>query len=62
MAGPQSKIICDVIEEANGVEKIEALQQHQNIEIYKLAYTLIETYFQSEVSSQCVCLLSENIC
>ena len=50
MAGPQAKIICEAIETANGVEKIEALQSHENIEIYKLAYSLIENYFQGEVS------------
>lgn len=53
MAGPQVKLISDVIEEAGGVERIEALQQHENIEIYKMAYNLIEKFFQAEVS--CVC-------
>lgn len=48
MAGPQAKFICEAIEAANGVEKIEALQSHENIEIYKLAYSLIENYFQGE--------------
>lgn len=56
MAGPQAKIIADVIEEAGGVERIEALQQHDNIEIYKLAYSLIERYFQAEVSNYSTCI------
>lgn len=51
MAGPQVKLIADVIEEAGGVERIEMLQQHENIEIYKMAYSLIDRYFQTEVSS-----------
>lgn len=50
MAGPQVKLVVEMIEEAGGVEKIESLQQHQNIEIYKIAYNLVERYFSSEVS------------
>ena len=50
MAGPQVKLIVEVIEEAGGVDKIESLQQHQNIEIYKIAYNLVDKYFSSPVS------------
>ena len=31
-----------------GLEKIEALQSHVNENIYKLAYKLIDTYFDTE--------------
>ena len=50
MAGPQVKLIADTIEEAGGVERIEALQQHENIEIYKMAYNMIDRFFQADVS------------
>lgn len=48
MSGSQSRLIADIIEEAGGVERIEALQQHENIEIYKMAYFIIDRYFQAE--------------
>ena len=51
MAGPNTKLIAKAIEEVGGMEKIEGLQSHENIEIYKLAYSLVETYFQGDVSS-----------
>ena len=50
MAGNQAKIIAKAIEEVGGMEKIEGLQTHENMEIYKLAYTLVEMYFQGDVS------------
>ncbi len=54
MAGNQAKIIAKAIEEVGGMERIEGLQTHENMEIYKLAYTLVEMYFQGDVSWICM--------
>jgi importin subunit alpha-4/3 len=50
MAGPDSEAIANMIEECDGVVKIEELQNHENIEIYKLAYDIIEQFFSDGVS------------
>ncbi|KAJ8937612.1 hypothetical protein NQ318_018425 [Aromia moschata] len=48
VAGPQVEQLCTMIEECNGLDKIEALQNHDNIEIYRLAYDIIEQYFSGD--------------
>ncbi|VDN60408.1 unnamed protein product [Dracunculus medinensis] len=48
MAGPRTSQICALIEECGGLDKIEHLQEHENEDIYKLAYNIIDTYFSSE--------------
>lgn len=50
LAGPHTEEIANMIEECDGVSKIEVLQNHENIEIYKLAYDIIEQFFSDDVS------------
>lgn len=48
MAQGQVEQIANLIEECGGLDKIESLQSHENVEIYKLAYEIIEQYFSEE--------------
>lgn len=50
MAGQHAEQIANLIEECDGLSKIEDLQNHENVEIYKLAYDIIEQYFSDDVA------------
>uniref|UniRef100_A0A671VGU3 Importin subunit alpha n=1 Tax=Sparus aurata TaxID=8175 RepID=A0A671VGU3_SPAAU len=48
MAGDEASTIAEIIEECGGLEKIENLQQHENEDIYKLAFEIIDQYFSGD--------------
>lgn len=49
MAAPEGlENVTSQIEECGGVDKIELLQNHENEEIYKLAYEIIAHYFRDD--------------
>jgi len=49
VAGPDVEAVAAMVEECGGLDKIESLQNHENVEIYKLAYEIIEQYFSDDV-------------
>ena len=52
MAGDDLEHVCMVIEECQGLDKIEALQNHENADIYKLAFEIIEKYFSGDLENE----------
>ncbi|XP_064473683.1 importin subunit alpha-5-like isoform X2 [Ornithodoros turicata] len=44
--------ICLMVEEAGGLDKVEALQRHENVEVYNVALGIIEQYFGDDLGDQ----------
>ncbi|XP_019714374.1 importin subunit alpha-4-like [Hippocampus comes] len=63
MAGDEASSIAEIIEECGGLEKIENLQQHENEDIYKLAFEIIDQYFSGDdVSSHKAFRIHRHLC
>uniref|UniRef100_A0A8C1UKS5 Karyopherin alpha 4 (importin alpha 3) n=1 Tax=Cyprinus carpio TaxID=7962 RepID=A0A8C1UKS5_CYPCA len=60
MADEEAETIANLIEECGGLEKIEQLQNHENEDIYKLAYEIIDQFFSSDDVSLFYLLQSNN--
>lgn len=48
IAGNDVDTLANLIEECEGLDKIEQLQNHENVDIYKVAFDIIERYFSEE--------------
>lgn len=49
MFDDEAEMISALIEECGGLTKVEALQSHDNEDIYKLAYEIIDQFFSSDI-------------
>jgi hypothetical protein len=49
-----------IIEECGGLDNIEKLQGHENQEVYKLSFAIVDQHFQSLVSG-CRCVIDLSV-
>ncbi|XP_076002081.1 importin subunit alpha-3 [Genypterus blacodes] len=61
MADDEAETIANLIEECGGLEKVEQLQNHENEDIYKLAYEIIDQFFSSDDIDEDALLVPEAI-
>jgi len=52
MAGDDLDNVCFMIEECHGLDKIEELQNHENADIYKIAFEIIDKYFSTDSDNE----------
>lgn len=46
-------MVCMLIEEAGGLDRLEMLQNHASQKIYDMAYKLIDKFFQGKEEEVC---------
>lgn len=60
MSGSRSRFVAEEIEKCGGLDKIEPLQNHENEEIYKLAYEIVDQYFGDETEEDTGLMPNQN--
>lgn len=51
----QVERVAIMIEEAGGLDKIEALQHHQNEQVYQKSMAILDAYFSQKVCTLVLC-------
>jgi len=60
LAGDDVENVANKIEACGGLDKIEGLQQHNNQEIYKLAYEIVDTYYSDDLEEDSAIMPGES--